>query len=190
MRKIFTFVTLLALSFGFAQAECQDGPYGLKINGTTIVDAPKFGDPDAQGRVQYKAACVDLKVGDEIMLVNQSCDATWMVDLDPYGEYQNFEGGKSAGKLTCKKEGKYDFYIKLSAKEGDLVYVGPGQDCGGSNPGGFRFHFPFGSLYFHPPRPSGLNFLPGFAVPSGREVRPRSPLKLSPPPHPPLRFCI
>ena len=108
---------------------CQDGPYGIQINGTTVIDAPSFGEPDAQGRAQYKASCVDLAVGDEVKLINQSCDATWMVDLDPYGSYANFKGGKSEGKLTCSVAGKYDFYIKLSGEVGDLVYVGPGEGC-------------------------------------------------------------
>lgn len=104
--------------------ECQDGPYGLEINEKDIVNAPMFGDPDAQGRVQYKASCVDLNVGDVIKLANLSCEARWMVDVDPYGSYENFEGGKAAGSLTCKVAGKYDFYIKLSADQGDLVYIG------------------------------------------------------------------
>ena len=128
MKKIFTFVAMLAMGLA-AYAECQDGPYGLQINGSQVVDAPKFGDPDMQGRVQYKASCVELKSGDVVKLINQSCGDTWMVDLDPYGEYQSFEGGKSANQLTCKKDGKYDFYIKLSMDAGDLVYVGA-ADCG------------------------------------------------------------
>jgi len=135
MKKIFTFVAMLAMGLA-AYAECQDGPYGLKINNSTVVDAPKFGDPDMQGRVQYKASCVELKSGDVIQLINQSCGDTWMVDLDPYGEYQSFEGGKSANKLTCKKDGSYDFYIKLSMEVGDLVYVGPGENCGSGGGGG------------------------------------------------------
>ena len=111
-------------------AECQDGPYGLQINGTKVVDAPKYGDPDYQGRVQYKASCVELAAGDIVKLINQSCGDTWMVDLDPYGEYQSFEGGKTAGQLTCKKAGQYDFYIKLSMEVGDILYVGPAENCG------------------------------------------------------------
>ena len=111
-------------------ADCQDGPYGLQINGTKVVDAPKYGDPDYQGRVQYKASCVELAAGDIVKLINQSCGDTWMVDLDPYGEYQSFEGGKTAGQLTCKKAGKYDFYIKLSMEVGDILYVGPAENCG------------------------------------------------------------
>ena len=125
-----------ALFAAGVMAECQDGPYGLQINGSKVVDAPKFGDPDAQGRVQYKASCVELAAGDVIKLINQSCDATWMVDIDPYGSYQSFEGGASAGQLTCKTAGSYDFYIKLSATAGDLVYIGPGENCSGGGQGG------------------------------------------------------
>ena len=134
MKKIFTFVAMLAIGLA-AYADCQDGPYGLKINDSQVVDAPKFGEPDAQGRVQYKASCVALNAGDKIQLVNQSCDATWMVDIDPYGSYQNFEGGKSANKLTCKVAGSYDFYIKMKEND-DLIYIGPGDNCGGGQQGG------------------------------------------------------
>ena len=130
MKKIFMLMAALVCAAG-VMADCQDGPYGLQINGSKVIDAPKFGDPDAQGRVQYKASCVALNAGDVVKLINQSCDATWMVDIDPYGSYQSFEGGASAGQLTCKTAGSYDFYIKLSASEGDLVYIGPGEDCGG-----------------------------------------------------------
>ena len=135
MKKSVTMLfVLLTLGWLAAKAECQDGPYGLKINNQTVIDAPAFGDPDAQGRKQYKASCVELNAGDEIQLVNQSCDATWMIDIDPYGEYEKFEGGKDANKLTCLQAGKYDFYIKLSADVGDVVYIGPGENCDGGDP--------------------------------------------------------
>ncbi|MBR0195302.1 MAG: hypothetical protein IJQ32_03565 [Paludibacteraceae bacterium] len=137
MKKIFTCVMMLVMGLTVASAECQDGPYGLQINGSKVVDAPKFGDPDTEGRIQYKASCVKLEVGDEVKLINQSCGETWMINLDPYGDYANFDGGKEAGKLTCKTAGSYDFYIKLSMEKGDLIYVELGKDCGGgSNPGG------------------------------------------------------
>ena len=128
MKKIFA-ILCVALCTAIAYADCADGPYGLQINGTHVADAPKYGEPDFQGRVQYKASCVNLVPGDVVKLINLSCDVTWMVDLDPYGEYQSFEGGKDAGQLTCKKAGKYDFYIKLSMEVGDLLYVGPAEDC-------------------------------------------------------------
>lgn len=136
MKKIFTCVMMLVMGLTIASAECQDGPYGLQINGSKVVDAPKFGDPDTEGRIQYKASCVKLEVGDEVKLINQSCGETWMINLDPYGDYANFDGGKEAGKLTCKTAGSYDFYIKLSMEKGDLIYVELGKDCGGDNPGG------------------------------------------------------
>lgn len=130
MKKVVAFLCV-ALCAAMSYAACEDGPYGLKINGSTVVDAPKYGEPDAQGRVQYRAVCVELKEGDEIQLVNQSCDATWMVDLDEYGQFANFSGGRAEGKLTCVTEGKFDFYIKLSGEVGDLVYVEYSKNCGG-----------------------------------------------------------
>lgn len=136
MKKIFTVLAaFLLIGTAAVKAQCQDGPYGLQINGTKVVEAPKFGDPDAQGRVQYKASCVELAVGDVIKLINISCDATWMVNIDPYGEYESFEGGKDAGQLTCKKAGSYDFYIKMKDND-DLVYIGAGENCGGGTQGG------------------------------------------------------
>lgn len=134
MKKLFLFVAMLTMGM-VAKAQCGDGPYGLQINGTKVVEAPEFGDPDAQGRAQYKASCVELKAGDVVMLINQSCGATWMVDLDPYGEYQKFTGGKELGKITCTADGVYDFYIKLSMIVGDLLYVGPGENCSGEGGG-------------------------------------------------------
>ena len=133
MKKIFLLVAFMTMGWLGAQAQdCGDGPYGVQINGGTVVEAPAFGEADHQGRAQYKASCVELKAGDEVRLINTSCDATWMVDIDPYGSYQNFEGGKTAGKLTCKVEGNYDFYIKLSMDVGDLLYIGPAEGCGGT----------------------------------------------------------
>lgn len=134
MKKVLTFVMMLAVGWVAAKAECADGPYGLQINGNKVVEAPPFGDPDYQGRAQYKASCVELAAGDIIKLINMSCDATWMVDLDPYGSYENFTGGSSAGQITCNVAGSYDFYIKLSMDAGDLVYVGPAENCGGGYP--------------------------------------------------------
>ena len=64
MKKIFFLAMMLTMGLSAKAADCQDGPYGLQINGTKVVDAPKFGDPDMQGRVQYKAACVELAAGD------------------------------------------------------------------------------------------------------------------------------
>ena len=129
MKKVVAFLCV-ALCAMMSYAACGDGPYGLQINGSQVVEAPKFGELDAQGRVQYRAICVELNEGDEVQLVNQSCDATWMVDLDEYGQFANFAGGKEEGKLTCVITGKYDFYIKLKDKD-DLVYVEYSKNCGG-----------------------------------------------------------
>ncbi len=129
MKKLFLFFGIVLYSVSVCAADCQDGPYGLLINGSTKVEASAMGSADYEGRKQYKASCVALKAGDVIKLINLSCDATWMVDLDPYGEYQKFSGGKSEGQITCSKAGSYDFYIKLSMEKGDVLYIGPGENC-------------------------------------------------------------
>ena len=131
MKKVLLFLSSILLYTGNYAADCLDGPYGLLVN-ETKVEAPAFGDPDHDGRKQYKAGCVQLQAGDVVKLINLSCDATWMVDLDPYGEYKNFTGGKSTGFITCNKAGSYDFYIKLSMEKGDVLYIGPGDNCSGT----------------------------------------------------------
>lgn len=141
MKKLLQFfLCVLFSAFSlYATAQCSDGPYGVMVN-NTVFTATNTGEADMQGRTQYLAH-VSAKAGDIIKLVNQSCGETWMVDLDPYGEYQKFEGGASAGQIVCKADGCYDFYIKLSYGN-DLLYIGPGTNCsddngnGGNNEGG------------------------------------------------------
>ena len=119
-------------------ATCQDGPYGVQVisgKDTVVYEAANTGEVDFQERTQYLAH-VQLKQGDVCKLINTSCDATWMVDMDPYDEYINFTGGAAAGQITCNKAGCYDFYIKLKMND-DLLYIGAGTDCGNQpNPGG------------------------------------------------------
>ena len=129
MRKVLLFLFSLVVFSKAYSADCGDGPYGLLINGSTKVEASALGDSDYEGRKQYKASCVKLSEGDVIKLINLSCDATWMVDIAPYGEYQKFSGGKSSGQITCSVAGSYDFYIKLSINIGDALYIGPGENC-------------------------------------------------------------
>ena len=129
MKKLFLFFSIVLCAVSVCAADCQDGPYGLLINGSTKVEASAWGDSDFEGRKQYKASCVKLSEGDVIKLINLSCDDTWSVDLDPYGEYQKFSGGKSSGQITCTTAGSYDFYIKLSMEKGDVLYIGPGENC-------------------------------------------------------------
>ena len=111
------------------QDPCSNGPYGVEVNGDQIFNAYLHGDPDTEGRIQYLAH-VKVEQGDVVKLANLSCDARWMVDLDPYGSYQSFSGGKTEGQLVALVAGCYDFYIKLSSDVGDILYIGPGTaDC-------------------------------------------------------------
>lgn len=103
-------------------------PYGLLINGTTQLEATALSEKDYQGREQYLVACVELQPGDKVQLHDFGSSASWMCTLDPYGEYQQFSGGKIEGYLTCNAAGSYDFYIKLKYED-DVLYIGAGQNC-------------------------------------------------------------
>lgn len=107
-------------------------PYGLLINGTTKLEATPVAEKDAQGRDQYLVSCVALNQGDKVQLCDfGNNDATWMCAVDPYGEYEKFT--KNSDHLICNATGVYDFYIKLKYED-DMLYIGPGQDCGNVTP--------------------------------------------------------
>ena len=106
-------------------------PYGLLINGTTKLEATPLSEKDFQDREQFLVSCVTLNVGDKVQLTDFANGATWMSAIDPYGEYQKFT--KNTDHLICNAAGSYDFYIKLKYED-DLVYIGPGQNCGTVTP--------------------------------------------------------
>ena len=109
-------------------------PYGLLINGTTKLEATPLSNKDYQGREQYLVDCVELSSGDYVQICDfGNNDATWMSNIDPYGAYQQFTGGKTQGKITCNLTGTYDFYIKLKYED-DLLYIGTSQNCTNETP--------------------------------------------------------
>ena len=107
------------------------GPFGLLINGTTKLEAVAQSEKDHQGREQYLVSCVALQQGDKVQLHDLGNGASWMCAIDPYGEYQKFT--KYTDHLICNAAGSYDFYIKLKYED-DMLYIGPGQNCGGTTP--------------------------------------------------------
>ena len=107
------------------------GPFGLLINGTTKLEAVAQSETDHQGREQYLVSCVALQQGDKVQLHDLGNGASWMCAIDPYGEYQKFT--KYTDHLICNAAGSYDFYIKLKYED-DMLYIGPGQNCGGTTP--------------------------------------------------------
>lgn len=112
--------------------ECQDGPYAVQVNGKDVFPATATGEPDTEGRVQYLAK-VKLMMGDTCRLLNQSCDVTWMVNIDPYGAYKSFTGGAKDGYVIAITSGCYDFYIKLK-QDDDILYIGEGEGCSDPKP--------------------------------------------------------
>ncbi len=117
----------------------------VRINGTTDYALSPVGEVDYQGREQYMASA-NVKAGQTVSCYDKDNNAEWTIcALDPYGAYQNFtmSGTGSSCKMTCTKDGCYNFYIKL-AFEDDMIYVEEGTDCssqgeqggGGSQGGG------------------------------------------------------
>ena len=102
--------------------ECQDGPYGLIINGTDTVLAKAFDELDGAGRKQYQADSVVIKAGDKIVVANLSCTSKWVMDVEEFGAYADFEKGEN--EYTAKKDGMYVFFIKMSMEAGDVMYIG------------------------------------------------------------------
>lgn len=127
MKKVY-FLLLIAFCFTLSLVAA---PYGLLINGATKLESTALSEPDHQGREQFKVSCVELKQGDKVQLYDFENGASWMCAIDPYGEYQKFT--KSTNYLTCQSAGYYDFYIKLKYQD-DMLYIGPGENCQGTNP--------------------------------------------------------
>ena len=117
---------------GGNENNCSDGPYGILVNDTVVYAAEPTGEADMQGRAQYLAK-IQLAQGDEFVLLNRSCDVTWVEDFEPYGAYANFSGGKTAGKITCNVAGCYHIYVKLMYED-NILYIGEGTDCEGTTP--------------------------------------------------------
>lgn len=128
MKKNFLLL-LVALVFGTSAVMASS--YGLLINGANQFVGSPTEEPDYQGRTQYVVSCVHLEIGDEVQLIDMSNNTTWMSDIDQYGAFQNFSGGKEDGFITCENAGTYDFYIKLKYED-DLLYVASSETCSSS----------------------------------------------------------
>ena len=136
MKKIFTMVMLLTMGIVAAQAECQDGPYALYVNGVSVCTFEDAGlSPDQLPQLHAVAA---LQAGDKVEICNTSCDAKWFPqnietggDVDGSGNF-TIASGVSA---TCNVAGCYNFWWKKLAND-DRVYIGTDGDCSGGGQGG------------------------------------------------------
>ena len=89
-----------------AEKVCQDGPYGLNVNGVAdtlkLVYDPNFDQYGIDNKVVEK--------DDEILLENLSCNVTWLPQIEDGGAKDNFE--VVGDKLKVKVAGTYNFYFK------------------------------------------------------------------------------
>lgn len=108
-----------------AEAVCQDGPYAILVNGETRVPTiAQTGDEeyDASGRKQY-LAYLSLTKDDSIQVINTSCDATFLPEIEDAGVGAHFKKGVNAAKVDST--GCYNLYLKLKSEDNKL-YIGEG----------------------------------------------------------------
>lgn len=101
--------------------------YAIRVNGTTNYPAEHKGPSSVDPSYDEYMASVQLKAGDTFVTYDLVNNAGWVMEIEPYGEYANFEVGTSSVK--CTKDGCYDFYIKMKY-QADIMYIGPGTNCG------------------------------------------------------------
>ncbi len=114
-------------SGGEGQGGQTQSGYGLKIGDTPVL-AEEFGDPDTQGRKQYKITAQAFTAGQTFALYDASNGATWVIAIDSYSFGANGDASKVAEYVT-KGEGAYtvvqdftaDIYIKLKMND-DQIY--------------------------------------------------------------------
>jgi hypothetical protein len=100
--------------------------YAIRVNGTTNYPAEHKGPSSVDPSYDEYMASVQLKAGDTFVTYDLVNKAGWVMEIEPYGEYANFEVGTSSVK--CTKDGCYDFYIKMKY-QADIMYIGPGTNC-------------------------------------------------------------
>ena len=99
---------------------CQDGPYSILVNGTdTLKSIP---GEEFDGYKQY-VVYASLTKGDSIQLLNESCGALWMPNIEEGGAKAHFKKGIAAA--TVDSTGCFDLYIKMKMGD-DKVYIGYG----------------------------------------------------------------
>ena len=136
MRKTFLMMAAMMVSVLMQAAECQDGPYGLYVNGVSVYTFEDAGmSPDQLPQLHAVAA---LKKGDKVEFCNTSCDAKWFPqnietggDVDGSGNFTITSGVVA----TCNVAGCYNFWWKKLAND-DRVYIGTDGDCSGGGGGG------------------------------------------------------
>ena len=101
--------------------------YAIRVNGTTNYPAEHKGPSSVDPSYDEYMASVQLKAGDTFVTYDLVNNAGWVMEIEPYGEYANFEVGTSSVK--CTKDGCYDFYIKMKF-QADIMYIGEGTNCG------------------------------------------------------------
>ena len=71
----------------------------------------------------------NIQEGDTVELYFINDNIFFMEELELYGEYEKFSGGKDLGYLICHESGCYDIYFKLEDGITQSIYIGQGTQC-------------------------------------------------------------
>lgn len=99
--------------------DCQDGPYALLVNGTTVIPAKM----EAKEGYNEYAMYASLVKGDSVQVLNTSCGGLWIPTLEEAGAAEHFAKGLAAA--TVDSTGCYDFYFKQIPND-QKMYIGFG----------------------------------------------------------------
>lgn len=99
--------------------DCQDGPYALLVNGTTVIPAKM----EAKEGYNEYAMYASLVKGDSVQVLNTSCGGLWIPTLEEAGAADHFAKGVAAA--TVDSTGCYDFYFKQIPND-QKMYIGFG----------------------------------------------------------------
>ena len=102
-----------------AEPVCQDGPYALLVNGTTVIPAKM----EAKEGYNEYAMYASLVKGDSVQVLNTSCGGLWIPTLEEAGAADHFAKGLAAA--TVDSTGCYDFYFKQIPND-QKMYIGFG----------------------------------------------------------------
>lgn len=129
MKKVFLFMSALLCATTMLFADCEDGPYALYVNGTSVASFTDAGtSPDNLPQLN---AVASLQVGDKVQINNTSCNSLFFPqnietggDVDGSGNFT-----VSSDYATCNVAGCYNFWWKKSFGA-DRVYIGTDGNCG------------------------------------------------------------
>ncbi|MBR1786712.1 MAG: hypothetical protein IJ756_06090 [Paludibacteraceae bacterium] len=111
MKKALLFVVAICLAtMGLKAQDCQNGPYALYVNGSSVAVFEDAGmSPDQLPQLH---AVAQLAEGDVVQFCNTSCDARWFpTNIETGGDVDGSANFAVSGEsAVCNVAGCYNFW--------------------------------------------------------------------------------